>query len=91
MFSVGLKVEDSQDAEIKASTCRKGYRRKRTAFTLEQLTRLEEAFTVNKYPGIELRDNLAHELNVSEGRIQVNRELVFAHSPKSIQLWNYIF
>ncbi|XP_031561242.1 paired box protein Pax-6-like [Actinia tenebrosa] len=67
----GLKVEDSQDAEIKASICRKGYRRKRTAFTQEQLTRLEEEFAVNKYPGIELRDNLAHELNVSEGRIQV--------------------
>lgn len=69
-------VDDLRDAEIKASVCRKGYRRKRTAFTQEQLTRLEEAFGVNKYPGIELRENLSRELNVSEGRIQVNRELV---------------
>jgi hypothetical protein len=67
---VGLEVE-GMDEETRASFCRKGYRRKRTAFTQEQLTRLEGAFEFNKYPGIELRDALAQELEVREGRIQV--------------------
>ena len=46
-------------------------RRKRTAFTNDQLDRLEEEFREEKFPGIDLRTALADELGIREDRIQV--------------------
>ena len=46
-------------------------RRRRTAFTDEQLNRLEDSFEAEKFPGIQIRENLAEELNIGEDRIQV--------------------
>ncbi|XP_078343184.1 paired box protein Pax-6-like [Oculina patagonica] len=46
-------------------------RRRRTAFTEEQLDRLEESFMEEKFPGIIIREQLAEELNIKEDRIQV--------------------
>ncbi len=51
-------------------------RRRRTAFTEEQLDRLEESFMEEKFPGIIIREQLAEELNIKEDRIQV-RQLCF--------------
>lgn len=50
---------------------KKGYRRKRTAFTNRQLAKMESIFQKNKYPGIGLRETLAASLEVSESRVQV--------------------
>ena len=47
------------------------YRRRRTAFTEEQLARLEESFLEEKFPGITIREQLAEEMNPQEDRIQV--------------------
>ena len=46
-------------------------RRRRTAFTDEQLNRMEDAFQEERFPGIHLREKLAQELNIGEDRIQV--------------------
>ena len=46
-------------------------RRRRTAFTNEQLDRLEETFQNEKFPGIQIREDLAREMNIREDRIQV--------------------
>ncbi|XP_068749188.1 uncharacterized protein [Montipora capricornis] len=46
-------------------------RRRRTTFTDEQLDRLEETFGKEKFPGIQIREDLARELNIGEDRIQV--------------------
>ncbi|XP_078343610.1 homeobox expressed in ES cells 1-like [Oculina patagonica] len=46
-------------------------RRRRTAFTEEQLDRLEESFMEEKFPGIIIREQLAEELKIKEDRIQV--------------------
>ena len=48
-------------------------RRRRTAFTEEQLDRLEECFMEEKFPGIIIREELSQELNIKEDRIQVTR------------------
>ncbi|KAL9960288.1 hypothetical protein ACROYT_G033732 [Oculina patagonica] len=45
-------------------------RRRRTAFTEEQLDRLEESFMEEKFPGIIIREQLAEELKIKEDRIQ---------------------
>ncbi|KAJ7388866.1 hypothetical protein OS493_035206 [Desmophyllum pertusum] len=46
-------------------------RRRRTAFTDEQLDRLEDSFENEKFPGIQIREDLARELGIGEARIQV--------------------
>ncbi|PFX29637.1 Retinal homeobox protein Rx2 [Stylophora pistillata] len=46
-------------------------RRRRTAFTDEQLNRMEDAFQEERFPGIHLREKLAQELNIGEDRIKV--------------------
>ncbi|KAJ7394696.1 hypothetical protein OS493_000521 [Desmophyllum pertusum] len=46
-------------------------RRRRTAFTDEQLDRLEDSFENEKFPGIQIREDLARELGIGEDRIQV--------------------
>ena len=46
-------------------------RRRRTAFSDDQLDRLEETFHDEKFPGITTRDQLASELGIGEDRIQV--------------------
>ncbi|XP_073229758.1 retinal homeobox protein Rx-B-like [Porites lutea] len=58
-----LAPEKEHDAQRK--------RRRRTAFTNEQLNRLEESFEEERFPGIQIREKLARELNIGEGRIQV--------------------
>ncbi|XP_060246735.1 homeobox expressed in ES cells 1 [Meriones unguiculatus] len=46
-------------------------RRPRTAFTQNQVEALESVFRVNCYPGIDIREDLAQELNLEEDRIQI--------------------
>lgn len=46
-------------------------RRRRTAFSNEQLDRLEETFEQESFPGIQIREELARELSIGEDRIQV--------------------
>ncbi|KAM6169164.1 homeobox expressed in ES cells 1 [Rhynchocyon petersi] len=46
-------------------------RRPRTAFTQNQIEVLENVFRVNCYPGIDIREDLAHKLNLEEDRIQI--------------------
>lgn len=46
-------------------------RRRRTAFTEQQLDRLEECFMEEKFPGFDIREKLAKELKIKEDRIQV--------------------
>lgn len=50
---------------------RKGLRRKRTAFTVRQLERMQSVFQWNKYPGVTIREALAAELGISEACVQV--------------------
>ncbi|XP_044881844.1 homeobox expressed in ES cells 1 [Mauremys mutica] len=46
-------------------------RRPRTAFTRNQIEVLENVFRVNCYPGIDVREELAHKLDLDEDRIQI--------------------
>ncbi|XP_068749190.1 retinal homeobox protein Rx-like [Montipora capricornis] len=46
-------------------------RRRRTAFTDKQLDLLENTFENEKFPGIQVREDLAREMNIREDRIQV--------------------
>uniref|UniRef100_A0A8C0QSH3 HESX homeobox 1 n=1 Tax=Chelonoidis abingdonii TaxID=106734 RepID=A0A8C0QSH3_CHEAB len=46
-------------------------RRPRTAFTRNQIEVLENVFRVNRYPGIDVREELAHKLDLDEDRIQI--------------------
>uniref|UniRef100_A0A8C8RQ02 HESX homeobox 1 n=1 Tax=Pelusios castaneus TaxID=367368 RepID=A0A8C8RQ02_9SAUR len=46
-------------------------RRPRTAFTRNQIEVLENVFRVNSYPGIDVREELAHKLDLDEDRIQI--------------------
>ena len=41
-------------------------RRRRTKCSAEQLDRLKESFKIERYPGIQMREDLARELNVGE-------------------------
>ncbi|XP_055016903.1 homeobox expressed in ES cells 1-like isoform X2 [Boleophthalmus pectinirostris] len=56
-------------------------RRPRTAFTDKQVGMLEKVFQVNCYPGIQLREELAHSLKLDEDRIQV-KMMVSLHLPR---------
>ena len=58
-------------------TCLTCQRRRRTKYSEEQLERLQEAFEIEKHPKIEMREDLARELNVGEDRLQV-RWLIFS-------------
>ncbi|OON15291.1 homeobox domain protein, partial [Opisthorchis viverrini] len=44
-------------------------RRLRTTFTTYQLHALENAFLINPYPDVAVRDHLASKLNLSDGRV----------------------
>ncbi|XP_007888730.1 homeobox expressed in ES cells 1 [Callorhinchus milii] len=46
-------------------------RRARTVFSRSQIEVLEEAFRRNCYPGIDVREQLAHKLTLDEDRIQI--------------------
>ncbi|CAH8464164.1 unnamed protein product [Schistosoma rodhaini] len=46
-------------------------RRLRTTFTTYQLHTLETSFLLNQYPDVAARDQLASQLNLSDGRVQV--------------------
>ena len=46
-------------------------RRRRTAFTDEQRNLLEESFEIERFPGIQIREDLARKLDIGEDRIQV--------------------
>ncbi|VDL99970.1 unnamed protein product, partial [Schistocephalus solidus] len=47
-------------------------RRSRTTFTTLQLHVLEAAFGINHYPDVAMRDQLASQLKLSDGRVQVS-------------------
>jgi paired box protein 6 len=46
-------------------------RRQRTIFSPNTIQQLENVFIYNQYPDIELRENLATQIGISESRIQV--------------------
>ena len=46
-------------------------RRARTLFTEDAVDRLEAVFVLDPYPDINMRENLAEDIGVSEARIQV--------------------
>ncbi|XP_068551219.1 homeobox expressed in ES cells 1 isoform X2 [Anas acuta] len=46
-------------------------RRPRTAFNRNQIEVLENVFKMNSYPGIDIREELAHKLDLDEDRIQI--------------------
>ncbi|NWT21306.1 ANF1 protein, partial [Vireo altiloquus] len=46
-------------------------RRPRTAFSRNQIEVLENVFKMNSYPGIDIREELAHKLELDEDRIQI--------------------
>ncbi|EDO27518.1 predicted protein, partial [Nematostella vectensis] len=53
------------------SNPRKSHRRQRTFFLKEQTVILEGAFQYERFPGIQIREKLARELDIDESRIQV--------------------
>uniref|UniRef100_A0A8C6T8F7 Homeobox domain-containing protein n=1 Tax=Neogobius melanostomus TaxID=47308 RepID=A0A8C6T8F7_9GOBI len=64
-------------------------RRPRTAFTSQQVDVLENVFQLNCYPGIQLREELAHSLQLDEDRIQIwfqNRRAKLRRSLRESQL-----
>lgn len=65
-----MPPRDKNDAE----DSKKRKRRERTIFSANAVRRLEEVFTEEHYPDIELRELLARQIGVSEARIQVGDE-----------------
>ncbi|XP_037654715.1 homeobox expressed in ES cells 1 isoform X2 [Choloepus didactylus] len=64
-------------------------RRPRTAFTQNQIEVLEKVFSINCYPGIDIREDLARKLNLEEDRIQIwfqNRRAKLKRSHRESQL-----
>ena len=59
-------------------------RRRRTAFTDKQLDLLEKTFENEKFPGIQIREDLAREMNIREDRIQVVLKSLIVNSSFSL-------
>ncbi|GMT17831.1 hypothetical protein PFISCL1PPCAC_9128 [Pristionchus fissidentatus] len=59
------------DGPSQSPPTEKKTRRNRTAFSEEQLERLERCFEQSHYPGVSERESLARETKLPEARIQV--------------------
>ncbi|VDK89403.1 unnamed protein product [Dibothriocephalus latus] len=66
-------VDDPTDFYVRCNRPR----RSRTTFTTLQLHVLEAAFSINHYPDVTMRDQLASQLKLSDGRVQLHAYRLF--------------
>ena len=66
-------------------------KRVRTAFTREQLTRLEFAFTQNQYPDMLMRENIAEELGLPNQKVHVSQIRVYSKFVAMLLYHSYIW
>ncbi|XP_075050520.1 uncharacterized protein LOC142131999 [Mixophyes fleayi] len=72
MTEPGNKIKDRHTVQVIASSSIRGkVRRRRTVYNQFHMDLLLKAFEINPYPGISLREKLAHLTGVHESRIQV--------------------
>ena len=64
-------AEDLEDSDCKDLSSGVGSRRRRTAFTSEQLLELEREFHAKKYLSLTERAHLAHTLRLSESQVKI--------------------
>ncbi|CAH8447141.1 unnamed protein product [Schistosoma turkestanicum] len=70
-LNINNHPEHHQYHQHTSSKCTMRPRRLRTTFTTYQLHTLETSFLLNQYPDVAARDQLANQLNLSDGRVQV--------------------
>jgi len=71
--------EDEKKSSTKKSKCNNStvnnpngrQRRQRTHFSSQQLTQLEQTFTINRYPDLATREDIAAMTNLTEAKVRV--------------------